>query len=172
MGCPGEGDPPNPPNQYFSMFFRGLGPGIPWKRSPGTIRTHTDPYGSIRTHPDPSQVNFQYLFGHMLDTFVFCQINPISKKTYFSMKTKVVPIAILCRMHRLSNSGNLFLMILWTSHFFCQGPLSSQIWPSGRELGSQAQGPGSIPPAPLVGSNLCASRQRTLRGLFSLKSPF
>ena len=53
--------------------------------------------------------------------------------------------------------------------FFGQGPLSSQIWPSGRELGSQPQAPGSIPPAPLVGSNLCASRQRTLRGLFFAK---
>ena len=41
-----------------------------------------------------------------------------------------------------------------------------QIWPSGQELGSQPQAPGSIPLAPLVGSNLCASRRRTLRGLF------
>ena len=47
--------------------------------------------------------------------------------------------------------------------------LDWQIWPSGRELGSQPQAPGSIPPAPLVGSNLCASRQRTLRGLFFAK---
>ena len=44
-----------------------------------------------------------------------------------------------------------------------------QIWPSGQELGSQPQAPGSIPFAPLVGSNLCASRRRTLRGLFFAK---
>ena len=48
--------------------------------------------------------------------------------------------------------------------------LDWQIWPSGRELGSQSQAPGSIPPAPLVGSNLCASRRRTLRGLFFTKN--
>ena len=30
--------------------------------------------------------------------------------------------------------------------------LVSQIWPSGQELGSQPQGPGSIPPSPLMGS--------------------
>ena len=45
-----------------------------------------------------------------------------------------------------------------------------QIWPSGKELGSQPQAPGSIPLAPLVGSNLCASRRRTLRGLFFAKN--
>ena len=93
-----------------------------------------------------------------------------------------------------------------------------QIWPSGQELGSQAQGPGSLPLAPLdptsvlvggassggyfspkspswkweivyfldlnkkcqnliihvdlalcAGYNLCASRRRTLRGLFFTK---
>ena len=44
-----------------------------------------------------------------------------------------------------------------------------QIWPSGQELGSQPQAPGSIPLAPLVGSNLCAGRRRTLRGLFFAK---
>ena len=58
--------------------------------------------------------------------------------------------------------------------------LDWQIWPSGRELGSPPQGPCSIPPSPLmgfmwdpcgipVGSNLCASRRRTLRGLFFTK---
>ena len=44
-----------------------------------------------------------------------------------------------------------------------------QIWPSGQELGSQSQAPGSMHPAPLVGSKLCASRRRTLRGLFFAK---
>ena len=47
--------------------------------------------------------------------------------------------------------------------------LDWQIWPSGRELHSQSQAPGSIPPSPLVGSNLCASRRRTLRGSFIAK---
>ena len=41
--------------------------------------------------------------------------------------------------------------------------LDWQIWPSGRELGSQSQAPGSIPLAPLLGSKLCARRRRTLR---------
>ena len=93
------------------------------------------------------------------------------KKTFF-MATKVVPIVILCRMHRLSNSGDLFvddfvdisIFMIWGSWGEPdQDWLDWQIWPSGWELGKQPQAPGSIPPAPLVGSNLCASRQRTLR---------
>ena len=68
------------------MLFRGLGPGNPWKRSPGTIRTHTDLYGSIRIHTDPSQVNFQYFVGHMLSIFgKVCQRNiKVHKKTFFN----------------------------------------------------------------------------------------
>ena len=31
------------------------------------------------------------------------------QKSTFLVKTKVVPIAILCRMHRVSNSGDLFV---------------------------------------------------------------
>ena len=48
--------------------------------------------------------------------------------------------------------------------------LDWQNWPRGRELGSQSQAPGSLPPAPLVGSKLCASRRRTLRGLLLAKT--
>ena len=92
------------------MLFRGLGPGYPWKRSPGTIRTHTDPYGSIRIHPDTSQTNFQYFVGHILDMFgKYCQTNAHVKRNMFLMEIKVVPLSSLCRMHRLSNYGGLFV---------------------------------------------------------------
>ena len=64
-------------------------------------------------------------------------------------------------------SQNIVLWIKYGS--LGQVRLVWQIWPSGQELGSQPQAPGSIPPAPLVGSNLCASRRRTLRGLFFAK---
>ena len=58
-GCPRLPPPPKTQNQYFSTIFRGLGPGNPWKRSPGTIRIHMD----------TSQINFQYFVGHSLDIF-------------------------------------------------------------------------------------------------------
>ena len=63
------------------------------------------------------------------------------------------------------DSGDISIFMIWGSWGdLGQDWLDWQIWPSGRELGSQSQAPGSIPPAPLVGSNLCASRQCTLRG--------
>ena len=43
-------------------------------------------------------------------------------------------------------------MIWWSWGDPDQDWLDWQIWPSGRELGSQPQGPGSIPPFPLIGS--------------------
>ena len=71
----GRGSPPLPTpqktqNLYFSMIFRGLGPGNPWKRSPGTIRTDTDPYESIWT---PLRSFFNICFDTFLticDVFV------------------------------------------------------------------------------------------------------
>ena len=42
----------------------------------GVPRDHTDPYGSIRIHTDTSQVNFQYVFVHILDILgKVCQKN-------------------------------------------------------------------------------------------------
>ena len=68
-----------------------------------------------------------------------------SAKIFFLMKTKVAPLSILCRTHRVPNYGDLLLTILWTSQF------------------SRFRGPG--------GSILCASWRRTLRWLcFARKS--
>jgi len=64
-------------------------------------------------------------------------------------------------MHRLSNSWDLFVDdFVDISIFMIWGPgwdpdqdsVDWQIWPSGRELGSQPQAPGSMPPAPLKGA--------------------
>ena len=60
--------------------------------------------------------------------------------------------------HVASILGSIFgLFCLYFTRkyvFWGQIRLVWQIWPSGQELGSQPQAPGSIPPSPLMGS-LC-----------------
>ena len=73
---------------------------------------HTDPYGSIRVHTDPygslsgqcSIFSWTY-FGHI------CKLlsTEYQGQKKFLMTTKIVPVVILCRMHRLSNYGDLFV---------------------------------------------------------------
>ena len=98
---------------------------------------------SVRTLSIPD--NFSVFYSTFVRHFwkMLSKIMPRSKKSVFLMKTKVVPLLILCRMRRVSTYGDLFLMVSWTF----------QIWGLGV--------PG--------GSNLCASRRRTLRGLFFAK---
>ena len=64
----------------------------------------------------------------MLDKFgKVCQRKWQGPKKCFN-ENKNVPIVILCRMHRLSNYGDLFLTISWTSQFsWFGGPGGS--WP-------------------------------------------
>ena len=81
------------PKPIFSIFFRGLGPGNPWKRSPGTIWTHTGPYGSIRIHPDTSQVNLKKIMLTWFDQFCIRlpKIRSGPKKQLFWWQSKLFP---------------------------------------------------------------------------------
>ena len=84
-------------------------PGTP-PGPPGLIQTHI----STRAHTRILKKHFSYMF----QTFVehFCQkIGPGPNKSTCLMKTKVVPIQIMCRMHRSSGPGDLYLTILWIS---------------------------------------------------------
>ena len=119
-GPRGGGLPPTskPQKSIFAKFFNCLGAGTP----PPASVTRFAPWGSILSSFGKNFVNFRqqfYIFLICLTHFrqTMPKIMSRSEKANVLMKAIVVSLSILCRMHRVSNSGDLILTISSTSQF-------------------------------------------------------
>ena len=134
--------PPKPPKPCFCNVFQRFRAGEPLEKVP---RDHTDPYGSIRVHTDP--------YGPLSDQF------SIFVGTAFGQHSEKTQ----------KNNSKKYQLFSWKPKLFlfqfCAGCTEYQILGTSfwwfREHFKFADF-GGFP----GGSNLCASRRRTLRGLF------